>query len=138
MSSASVRTAEDTGVTIASATATPFTLNSLDLAPWQDAQGVTQATLTGTKFGGGTISQIFTLNAVNNASKVIGNDFTTFLLSGFSNLSSLTITHNGSYFLAMDNLVINAATVPEPSSLALFGLAIAGCAFVRRRAGKAA
>ena len=58
-----------------------------------------------------------------------------FNLTGFNNLSSLTFNGNNAY-LALDNLVVNAAaatTVPEPSSIALFGLALAAGALVRRR-----
>jgi hypothetical protein len=123
--------------TISSATAAPFKVNSLDLVHWHDQQGVTQATLTGHKVGGGTVTQVVNVETMVNRTRVTGNDFTTFALSGFENLSSLTITHNGTYYLAMDNLVVNAASVPEPSSLALLGLAVAGFAFMRRRAGKA-
>lgn len=123
-----------TAVTITSVTAAPFQINSIDLVHWYDGQGVTQATLTGNKVGGGAVVQVFNVDNGNNASKQTGNDFTTFALAGFDNLSSLTISHNGNYYLAMDNLVVDAATVPEPSSIALFGLAMAGCAFLRRRA----
>lgn len=127
--------------TISSATAAPFEVTSLDLVHWDDGQGVTEATLTGSKVGGGTVTQVVNVNANTNATRLAGNDFTTYALSGFENLSSLTITHTGTrgtHYVAMDNLVVNAASVPEPSSLALFGLGIAGCAFMRRRAGKAA
>ncbi|HZV65688.1 MAG TPA: PEP-CTERM sorting domain-containing protein, partial [Telluria sp.] len=120
--------------TISSATAAPFKVNSLDLARWNDYGNVTQATLTGYKVGGGTVTQVVNLNTGSNAGKQTGNDFNTFVLSGFDNLSALTISHDGYDYLAMDNLVVNATTVPEPSSLALFGLAVAGCAFMRRRA----
>jgi hypothetical protein len=123
---------------ISGATTSPFTVNSLDLARWDDYDLVTGAILTGTKVGGGFVSQTIVLPASKNAATHIGNDFTTYALSGFDNLSSLTITHSNNGYFAMDNLVVNATTVPEPSSLALFGLAVAGCAFMRRRAAKAA
>lgn len=123
--------------TISSATAVPFKVNSIDLVKWNDYAAGTQATLTGNKAGGGTVTRIIDLNTIKNMDIHTGNDFTTYALSGFDNLSSLTITHNFNDYLAMDNLVVNATSVPEPSSLALFGLAMAACAFVRRRAGKA-
>jgi hypothetical protein len=122
-------------LTISSATASPFKVSSLDLVGWSSM--LTQATLTGTKVDGATVMQVINLSAIPNSVKRTGNDFTTFALSGFDNLSSLSITHTGNAFLAMDNLVVNSTSVPEPSSLALFGLAMAGCVFMRRRAAKA-
>ena len=124
------------GFSIASASAAPFSLTSIDLAPFQDYSGVTTATLTGTKVGGGIVTKIISLDPTLLSHKQTGNDFTTYLLTGFDNLSSLSITHNGTTALAVDNVVLNvdAATVPEPSSIALFGLALAAGALVRRRA----
>lgn len=121
------------------ASASPFKLNSIDLASWNYSGSGLTATFTGSKAGGGTVTQTLTgFGALSNASKVTGNDFTNYMLVGFDNLNSVTITHNFSAYMAMDNLVVNATSVPEPSSLTLFGLAIAAGAFARRRAGKAA
>ena len=120
------------GFTIASATASPFSLNSIDLASWQDGQ-VTTATLTGTKVGGGSVTATISLDTTPNSTKRTGNDFLTYALTGFDNLSYLSITHSANAFLAVDNVVLNGATVPEPSSIALFGLALAAGALVRRR-----
>lgn len=83
-------------------------------------------------------TQTVGLSASTNVSKVTGNDFTNYALVGFDNLNSVTITHNFGSYLAMDHFVVNATSVPEPSSLALFGLAVAAGAFARRRACKAA
>ncbi|WP_426193782.1 PEP-CTERM sorting domain-containing protein [Massilia sp. DWR3-1-1] len=78
------------------------------------------------------------LNTASNASKRTGNDFAAFALSGFNILQALMITHNSSYYLALDKLVVNASVVPEPGSRALLGLAAAACAAMRRRTAKAA
>lgn len=123
--------------TITSATSSPFVVNGLDLAKWEAYNSGGQATLTGQKVGGGTVTRIIELSQTPNQNKQMGNDFGTYTLSGFDNLTSLTISRNFSEGIAMDNLIVNATSVPEPSSLALFGLAVAAGAFARRRAGKA-
>jgi hypothetical protein len=123
---------------IKSSTGSPFKLSSVDLVGWiYNATGNT-ATFTGAKVGGGSVTQTVDLSSIDNYLKQSGNDFTTYSLTGFDNLSSLTITHNFVGYLAMDNFVLNASSVPEPSSIALFGLAVAAGAFARRRAAKAA
>ncbi len=126
-----------------SATAQPFKITSIDLAVWTFPGANRKATLTGTKVGGGTVTQTFNLDTLPNGDKVTGNDFSTYFLVGFDNLSSLSISNNYQHYLAMDNLVMNenatsASAVPEPSSIALFGLALGAGAFARRRAVKAA
>jgi hypothetical protein len=119
------------GFSVTSATAAAFSLNSIDLVSWTTL--VTTATLTGTKVGGQVVTKTITLDTHSNSSKLTGNDFLTYALTGFDGLTSLSITHSGSSFLAVDNVVLDAATVPEPSSVALFGLALAAGALVRRR-----
>ncbi len=121
-------------ITIRSATASPFSVNSLDLVSWSDITYANTATLTGQRQGGGVVTQSLNLSSVRNSMKHVGNDFTTFALTGFDNLTALTVTHSGNTSIAMDNLTINEANVPEPSVLALLGVALAGCVFARRRA----
>ncbi|MET0859262.1 MAG: PEP-CTERM sorting domain-containing protein [Telluria sp.] len=125
-------------LTIKSSTASPFKLNSVDLTRWYANTTGNTATFTGAKVGGGSVTQTVDLSSIDNYINRTGNDFTTYSLTGFDNLSSLTITHNFVGYLAMDNFVLNASSVPEPSSIALFGLAVAAGAFARRRAAKAA
>jgi hypothetical protein len=114
-----------------------FSLNSLDITPWQDYSGISQAILTGARSAGASVSKTVTFTGVAlNSSNVSGNDFTNYLLSGFDDLTSLTISH-GNGFLAIDNVTFDqTSAVPEPSSIALLGLAFAGFAAVRRRATK--
>jgi hypothetical protein len=124
--------------TVTRANALPFKLTSIDLAMWAGYSGAHTATLTGSKVGGGTVTQTVNLNTLGNGSKTTGNDFVTYFFTGFDNLSSLAISNNYGYYLAMDNFVLSAASIPEPSSMALFGLAVAAGAFARRRAAKSA
>lgn len=124
--------------TISSAAASPFKVNSLDLASWTDGDNVTQATLTGTKVNGASVTQVITLSTISNAFNQTGNDFITYTLIGFEDLTSLKITPNTSNYFAMDNLHVTSTSVPEPSSLTLFGLALAGCVAMRRSARNAA
>ena len=114
-----------------------FSVNSLDIADFYDYSNYT-ATITGNFIGGGSISQIIGLNTCNSCT-LLNNDFTHVSLSGFNNLSSLVITGNGSSYynyLAIDNLTLNAAPVPEPETYAMMlaGLGLLG--FRLRRKNK--
>lgn len=105
--------------TITSATSSPFMVNGLDLAKWEAYNSGGQATLTGQKLGGGTVTRIIDLHAERFRQPHFADDFAQF-----------------GEGIAMDNLIVNATSVPEPSSIALFGLAVAAGALARRRAGK--
>jgi hypothetical protein len=127
----------DSDITITKTGGGTFSLNSLDMTPWEDYSGISQAILTGARSAGASVSKTVTFTGdTANSSNVSGNDFTKYLLSGFDNLTSLTISHGGGY-LAIDNVTFDqTSAVPEPSSIALLGLAFAGFAAVRRRVTK--
>jgi hypothetical protein len=91
--------------------------------------------LTGTKSGGGSITTDLLF---------VGNNWGTFALSGFTNLTSVSwlALGNRQQFL-FDNVVLNntPARLPEPASLALVGVGILGAAASlrgRRRASRVA
>ncbi|CAN7688815.1 PEP-CTERM sorting domain-containing protein [Pseudoduganella sp. LjRoot289] len=121
-------------MTISSQTASPFSVQSLDLKDWDGY--VQNAVLTGYFSNGGSISTTLALNSTANMNIAIGNDFTKYALSGFAGLSSFTIQGNTNNWLAIDNIAVNSSAVPEPGTLAIFGLGLAGLAAVRRRKQK--
>ena len=99
-----------------------FDLVSIDLAEWGANQGggtgTFSQTFTGSLFGGGTVSQTFTIT--RTPTPVLS----TFTFSGFTHLTEMHFTQGifaSGGGIQFDNLVTGAA-VPEPSA----GLLVAG------------
>jgi len=54
-------------------------------------------------------------------------------LAGFTNLTSVDLRYVSGDFGAIDNLVLNNTTVPEPMTVAMVGLGLLGVSLTRRR-----
>lgn len=103
-----------------------FALNEISLARVSTSWGPgATVSFTGNVNGGGTVFQSF----------VVGSAlaFSNFSFTGFNNLNSVSWIQAAPYH-QFDNIVLDNGTVPEPASLALFGLALAGFAVARRKA----
>ena len=102
----------------------PFSLKSLEIGNWERGQPAGSMELIGTRVGGGMVSALLDLS----------DTWSAHLLAGFDNLTSVEFRGHGVYAVAFDNLVLDTGhSVPEPGSLALLSLAVAGLGLRGRR-----
>ena len=100
----------------------PFDLVSMDLKLWGGSSDAPQV-FTGHRADGSTITTTGYAPASYNW---VTFDFD----SSWTGLTSVTWDWN---YGKLDNIVLSATVVPEPATLALFGLGIAGLALRRRK-----
>jgi len=113
-----------------------FQLNAIDLAAWGTGYfGTFNVTFTGTKLGGSTVQQVFTVDNFSGSTPVLQH----FIFSGFTDLEKVQFTQGiwtQSSVYQFNNLVANQAQVPEPDSILLFCTGVAGLVGIRVRRKK--
>ena len=104
-----------------------FSINSMNLGMLFSSSAGNVA-VTGNLFGGGTISTLFNVVNVSNN----GGSFASYVFdSSWINLTSIDIHRDSGIFMGIDNISVNAQSVPDPSTLVIFALGAMGL-FSRR------
>jgi hypothetical protein len=116
---------------ISKADGNAFDLHSFDMAAY-GLLVVSDFTMTGQLAGGGFVETIINLTATVNDAAGAMQSFV--FDDSWSNLSSVTISYDASFGFsstAIDN--ISVSTVPIPAAVWLFGSALAGLGWMRRK-----
>ncbi len=100
-----------------------FNLTSIDMGGGYRFGPGTDVSITGVRSDYSTVSQQYTL---------LPASFTTYVLSGFTNLKSVTLGSAGLGYVAVDNIVTSPVPEPETYAMLLAGLGLIG-ALVRRQ-----
>lgn len=104
-----------------------FSLDSIDLDSLNGGYQVT-VTFIGTLLNGSTTTTSFQTNA--------SSGLQTFTFgSSFENVSSVAWTQASPYH-SFDNIVVNAAQVPEPGTMAMLGLGLLAFTAARRKSAR--
>lgn len=120
------------GISINQANGGAFSLNSLDMANWDDTIPGIYISVTGNFMNGGSINEKISVSNSLNSVMQDGNDFTHYTFTGFNNLSSLNISYYGNYKLAIDNYEVTVVPEPEIYAMLMAGLGLLGF-MIRRR-----
>ena len=117
-----------------------FSLQSIDLAEVFESSdsayefNATQVIVTGQTTGNTTVQRTLSLDMLRDGQGGV-DDFQTFSFDGsWGSLTSVQFaTLEPNAYLSFDNIVTGAAVVPVPAAVWLFGSALAGLGWMRRR-----
>lgn len=101
-----------------------FTLDAIDFAALVAGSGTGMLTVTGVRTDGTTVARAV----------AYGDDWATTSFAGFDHLRRVDILSADEVDVAMDNVVLAAAEVPEPPSMFGAGLVLLAGGLCRRRA----
>ncbi|KGF80921.1 hypothetical protein IA69_15495 [Massilia sp. JS1662] len=100
-----------------------FTLAAIDFASLFEGSGAGTLTITGVRVNGTTVTRSVTY----------GDAWATTSFAGFRNLQRLDILTADAVDVAMDNIVLTAADVPEPPAMFFAGMALMAVGLLRGR-----